>query len=207
MASHFDNIDFSFRRGNHEGVINAPLKNGSLNFAMDTEELYVDIDNKRLNISGVKFFNTEEEIRSLTAIAPAVYIAYDTHKMMAYDPNISDWFYIGGAKDVVFAADVIYNNTESGLESRNVQGSTDEIVKRTWTGTQAEYDAIETPDPDTTYYITDGGERTVNINASTVLYDNSKSGLTSNNTQLAIDELNAKIKSLESLINELLHEE
>ena len=35
-------------------------------------------------------------------------------------------------------------------------GTTNYTVPQTWVGTQAEYNAIATPDPNTTYYITDG---------------------------------------------------
>ena len=35
-------------------------------------------------------------------------------------------------------------------------GPTNYTIPQTWVGTQAEYDAITTPDPNTTYYITDG---------------------------------------------------
>lgn len=56
--------------------------------------------------------------------------------------------------------------------------------------TQAEYDLLDPPDPDVTYYITDaqgggGGAST----AEDVSYDNTTSGMTADDVQEAIDEL------------------
>lgn len=63
----------------------------------------------------------------------------------------------------------------------------------TWEGTQAQYDAIVSPDPNVTYYITDG---VVNpMPAKNVEYDNTLSGLSATTVQSAIDEVNAKTLS------------
>ena len=61
----------------------------------------------------------------------------------------------------------------------------------TWEGTQAQYDAIVSPDPNVTYFITDG---VVNpMPAKNVEYDNTLSGLSATTVQGAIDEVDGKV--------------
>ena len=100
---------FSFRRGKKAGINHTPVKNGSLNFTTDTEEMYVDIDDKRLNISGVKFLNTEAEIRALPVIGDKIYVARDTGKIMAYDSD-NGWVYLSAKNE-------IWEGSESDYES------------------------------------------------------------------------------------------
>ena len=60
----------------------------------------------------------------------------------------------------------------------------------TWEGTQADYDAIVSPDPNVTYFITDG---VVNpMPAKNVEYDNTLSELSATTVQAAVDEVNTK---------------
>jgi len=57
-----------------------------------------------------------------------------------------------------------------------------------WEGTQAQYDALTTKDPDVTYFITDSDPAPA-TNAAVISYDNTDSGLYAINVQSAIDEL------------------
>ena len=59
------------------------------------------------------------------------------------------------------AATTTYDNTQVSpsslrLSATDVQNAIDEVVERTWEGTQAQYNAITTKDPNTIYYVTDG---------------------------------------------------
>lgn len=58
-----------------------------------------------------------------------------------------------------------------------------------WEGTQAQYDALTTKDPDVTYFITDSDPAPA-TNAAVISYDNTDSGLYAVNVQSAIDEVN-----------------
>ena len=97
MPSQFSNIDFSFRRGTKDGLDRAVIKNGSLNFSTDTEEMMVDIDNKRLNVSSVIHKATEAEIRAIENPGAKLYIAEDTGKLLYNDGT---WKYASGSIDV-----------------------------------------------------------------------------------------------------------
>lgn len=94
MSGQFPNIDFSFRRGLKVGVENAPIKNGSLNFTVDSEEMFVDVDDKRLIISSVIFKETEADIRAIEVPGDKLYIATANKTMMMYDPDDQSWVYI-----------------------------------------------------------------------------------------------------------------
>lgn len=107
------NVDFSFRRGTKDGLNNTPIKNGSLNFTADTEEFYVDIDDQRLTIKDVKFYDTEAEIKLLDNPGDKLYIAKDTKRIFMYDYDISTWICIYNDSKNVF-----YGYCESDANSR-----------------------------------------------------------------------------------------
>ena len=107
------NVDFSFRRGTKDGLNNTPIKNGSLNFTADTEEFYVDIDDRRLTIKDVKFYDTEAEIKLLDNPGDKLYIAKDTKRIFMYDYDISTWICIYNDSKNVF-----YGDCESAADSR-----------------------------------------------------------------------------------------
>ncbi|MCJ7467838.1 MAG: hypothetical protein MUO53_14235, partial [Maribacter sp.] len=112
------------------------------------------------------------------------------------------------------AAEVTYNNTVSGLTANNVQAAIDEINAAAGTvalvdngdGTYDFTDAsgttttisdtsisTMTDNGDGTYTYTDeaGSPSTIDTRAASNPYDNTASGLTANNVQAAIDEINA----------------
>lgn len=96
------------------------------------------------------------------------------------------------AKD---ALNLNYNPSTGNLNTTTVNGYTPTGV---WKGTQAEYDLIANPDPNTTYYITDGDAPFI-TNASVVSYDNTDSGLSASNVQDAIDEIVDRIYPVGSI--------
>lgn len=69
----------------------------------------------------------------------------------------------------------VYTSTNSGSGTNAVEM------------TQAQYDALQSPDPDIIYFITDGTAGYPS--ADDIEYDNTTSGLTATNTQAAIDEI------------------
>ena len=93
-------LGFSFRRGKKSGLNNTAIKNGSLNFTVDTKELYVDIDDTRLEISSVEFYNTEEEITSITTPGNKLYVAKDTNRIMTYSNG--SWIYVSSSSGGAF---------------------------------------------------------------------------------------------------------
>ena len=95
-------LTFGFRRGTKNGLINAPVLNGSLNFTTDTEEMYVDIDDRRLTISSVEFYETEDEIKSITNPGEKLYVANNTKRILAYSAEQSEWIYVSSSSGGVF---------------------------------------------------------------------------------------------------------
>ena len=90
-------VDFKFKRGNKAGLGNLGIEDGSLIFTVDTEEFYVDIDDHRLTINGVVFYNTETEIKALTNPADKIYVAKNTRRILAYDKTNSKWIYLSSS--------------------------------------------------------------------------------------------------------------
>jgi len=89
--------DFRFKRGTKDGLEHLAVENGSLNFTIDTQEFYVDIDDRRLTISGVEFYNTEAEIKALTIPGDKIYVAKNTRRILAYDKVQEDWIYLSSS--------------------------------------------------------------------------------------------------------------
>lgn len=100
----------------------------------------------------------------------------------------------GNVDNVSYRSNSIYANPSTG----NVQVTTLNGYTPTgaWVGTQAQYDAIATPDPNVTYYITDGYAPPT-PNAGVIGYDNTSSGLSANTVQSAVDEISTKAVTLE----------
>jgi hypothetical protein len=72
------NVDFSFRRGPKSDLNNTAMQNGSLNICTDTDELFADIDGRRIPLSGIIIYDTESEIFALTDPEPVLYYAKNT---------------------------------------------------------------------------------------------------------------------------------
>lgn len=91
------NVDFGFRRGSKENLVNTAIKNGTLNFTKDTKELFVDIDDKRIQISSIIFNGgTEDQIRAIENPSNKLYLASDTFKLLYFDPNSLEWRVVTG---------------------------------------------------------------------------------------------------------------
>lgn len=91
------NVDFGFRRGSKENLNNTAIKNGTLNFTKDTKEMFVDIDDQRIQISSVVFNGgTEDEIKAIIDPSNKLYLASDTFKLLYFDPATLRWRTITG---------------------------------------------------------------------------------------------------------------
>lgn len=142
----FSNIDFSFRRGTKVGLDNAAIKNGSLNFSTDTEEMFVDIDDRRLQFQSVVLKDNETQIRQVQYPGDKLFIARDTGKMLI---NVNaEWIFVGINSPVV-------THDYDGLMTKEDKIRLDALE---WEGTQDAYDLIVEKDPTTTYFINDGEE-------------------------------------------------
>ena len=85
------NVDFSFRRGPKAKYNQTAMKEGSLNICLDTDELFADIDGRRVPLSGILVYDTESEIFALTNPEPVIYYAINTNIMYHFDPTELRW--------------------------------------------------------------------------------------------------------------------
>jgi len=81
----------------------------------------------------------------------------------------------------------VYSSTSSGS---TIGGGSVEM-------TQAQYDALENPDPNIIYFITDGDANS-DITASGIEYDNTDSGMAATTVQSALDELSGGLTTLDN---------
>ena len=146
-------VDFRFKRGTKDGLNHLAIDNGSLNFTVDTKEFYVDIDDRRLAITSVEFYNTEAEIKALTNIGDKMYVALDTKRILAFDKDTSEWIYLNE-----FYTEMSEEDAKEGVstEAQVISAKTlnAAIENKNWDGNKAEYDAIEVKDPSVNYFIT-----------------------------------------------------
>ena len=98
----FQNIDFGFRRGSHDGLMNTSIENGTFNVCKDTGELYIDIDGERVPTNDIIIYNSEAEIRALLTPAKKIYYARDTYNLLTFETSDLQWKIVGG-EDVKFS--------------------------------------------------------------------------------------------------------
>jgi hypothetical protein len=98
----FQNIDFGFRRGSHDGLMNTSIENGTFNVCKDTGELYIDIDGERIPTNDIIIYNSEAEIRALLTPAKKIYYARDTYNLLTFETSDLQWKIVGG-EDVKFS--------------------------------------------------------------------------------------------------------
>ena len=90
-------VDFGFRRGSKKNLNSTDVKNGTLNFTKDTKELFVDIDDKRIQITSIVFDGgTEDDIKALENPDNKIYLSSDTFKLLYFDPKSLEWHTVTG---------------------------------------------------------------------------------------------------------------
>ena len=73
------NVDFAYRRGSKENYRKSAIIDGSLNICKDTDELYADIDGRRIPLSGISIYDTAMEIFAIAEPEPVIYYAKDNN--------------------------------------------------------------------------------------------------------------------------------
>lgn len=86
-------------RGNKSSLASAPIVDGKVRFATDTEQLYIDFGNSRIEITDVIRSYTDAEIKQLASPLEKFYFASDTKLLYYYDSTSSSWKTIGGASN------------------------------------------------------------------------------------------------------------
>lgn len=82
-----NNYNQILTKGLKSALLNTTVESDKLRLTTDTYELYFDNGNTRIKISDIIKDYTEEEIKSLLAPLPKLYLSSDTHKLFIFDDN------------------------------------------------------------------------------------------------------------------------
>ena len=85
------NVDFAYRRGSKENYLKSAIIDGSLNICKDTDELYADIDGRRIPLSGISIYDTAMEIFAIAEPEPVIYYAQDNNGLYHFNPVTLKW--------------------------------------------------------------------------------------------------------------------
>lgn len=88
-----------------------PITDGLLRFTTDTGRLYLDVNSSRVLISETVDLYTEQEIKSLLAPLPKVYVSSDTHRSYVYSYTSLSWIDLAAVKLTVSTS----SNTEQPI--------------------------------------------------------------------------------------------
>lgn len=80
-------------KGLASSIESTPIEEGKIRFTTDTNQLFIDADGVRHEISDVIRGYTEAEIKSLLAPLPKLYLSSDTHKFLVYASG--EWIPVG----------------------------------------------------------------------------------------------------------------
>lgn len=137
-------------KGLQSSLNSTEIEDGKLRFTIDTGRLFLDVDDgtkkERVRISDVENGLTEEQIFSIIAPMPKIYVSTDTHR--AYvgtglewidlasvnlslaeiaDIELPLWFSATDAEQPSYAADLTYNTSKKKLSVTNVSTETVEV--------------------------------------------------------------------------------
>lgn len=130
-------------KGLESSLASTAIENGKLRFTTDTRRLYLDLvdgtSSSRLQISDVEDSLTEEEILSILAPLPKIYVSTDTHRafvnsdltwydLAAINLSVADiadidlplWFSAADAESPKYSTDITYNTSTKEMKTPNV---------------------------------------------------------------------------------------
>jgi hypothetical protein len=95
-----------------------PIEDGKLRFTIDTGKLFLDHKDKRIEITDFIKTLTEDQILSIIAPSPKVYISKDTNKMFMFNEESSQWECIGekNSSSVSYAETTDWNGIKNKPE-------------------------------------------------------------------------------------------
>ena len=82
-------------RGYQEKIDNTSVEDGKFRFAVDTDRLFIDVKNSRLEITDFIKGLTESEIKEIKNPLPKIYISSDTKHMFSYNYKTEEWEVFG----------------------------------------------------------------------------------------------------------------
>ena len=94
----FSNLDFQFRHGQREDLDYVSQKDRTFNICVDSGELFIDIEGRRINVaSNIITGMTELEILAIiTPLNGKIYYAKDTSNLWGFDFSTMEWKQVAG---------------------------------------------------------------------------------------------------------------
>lgn len=113
-------------KGYQSALLNTPIENGKIRVTTDTSQLFIDIDNSRIEITDIIKDLTEEEIKSLLVPLPKFYLASDTYKLLVYNTDNDEWVNVAKSAE---NDGLDQNISETYIKDLSVNGTTITFTK------------------------------------------------------------------------------
>ena len=84
-------------KGFRSSLENLAVENGKIRVATDSKQLFLDLEDERIEITDFEKQYSEEEIQGLLAPLSKIYLSSDTHKLFIYDADNQEWIICGEA--------------------------------------------------------------------------------------------------------------
>ena len=112
-----------FSRCNSNSLAQVPQVDGQMTFVKDTQEVYMDVGNKRSKVTDIIFLDTMQQANGLSNyLTNKLYYVNETNRLYHYNSTTQQL-----EEDKMTAEETVYDNTESGMEADTVQGAIDEV--------------------------------------------------------------------------------
>ena len=134
----------------NESDFSSNIQNGNLYVSEDTKRLFFDLNGKRIKVSDVVFLSE----KPLIGISGKLYIIKSDNSLWIFEDT---WKQLNSSSSGSVNVDnkTINKNSNDQIQSIGIIDSRSGESVKYWTGTLAQYDAIETKDDNTIYNITD----------------------------------------------------
>ena len=134
----------------NESDISASIQNGNLYVSEDTKRLFFDLSGNRIKISDIVFLDE----RPLIGISGKLYVIKSDNSLWIFE-DVWKQLNSGSSGSVNVDNKTINKNSYDEIQSIGVIDSRSGEPVKYWTGTLAQYNAIENKDDNTIYNITD----------------------------------------------------
>ena len=88
-------------RGRRSTIDNVAVEDGKFRFAVDTNELFIDVKNTRIQITDIEMGYTYKDMIAIPNPLPKLYLTTDTNRFYSYDKINKKWDTVGCPEKVV----------------------------------------------------------------------------------------------------------
>ena len=196
-------------KGYYSALKNTPIEDDKIRATRDTNQLFIDFDGERREITDFIKGMTEEEIRSVLAPLPKFYFASDTKRFLIFDNDNDEWIIVAeknsnsvghanNADTATYAnsagtatnADTATYSKNAGTASKATNADTATYAKTATNASTASF-ANKATNADTSVYSKNAGTASKAINADTATYatsaDNANSATNADTATYAVN--------------------